>query len=87
MVNPSERKWLAVRRSKWIDGQSVRLRYELGFVRKPLAQWIAECHGTALTVHSQLGEGSCFAVQLPIAARPALEGVQEGERLVALRLS
>jgi heavy metal sensor kinase len=52
-----------------------------------LAQWIAECHGTALTVHSQLGEGSCFALQLPIAARSELEALQEDETLVALRLS
>jgi heavy metal sensor kinase len=52
-----------------------------------LAQWIAECHGTALTVHSQLGEGSCFALQLTIAARAELEGLQEEETLVALRLS
>jgi heavy metal sensor kinase len=52
-----------------------------------LAQWIAECHGTALTVHSRPGEGSCFALRLKTAARPACDGMQEEETLVAFRPS
>jgi heavy metal sensor kinase len=29
-----------------------------------LAKWITECHGTELTVESQLGQGSCFSFSL-----------------------
>ena len=33
-----------------------------------LAKWIAERHGTHLTVKSQPGQGSCFAISLPSVA-------------------
>lgn len=31
----------------------------------PIARWIAESHGAALTVESQPGQGSCFTVRFP----------------------
>jgi heavy metal sensor kinase len=41
-----------------------------------LAQWIAECHGTSLTVASQLGAGSRFALQLHTTPQPNCNAAQ-----------
>jgi len=42
-----------------------------------LAQWIAECHGTSLTVDSLLGKGSSFALKLKTTPRPECDGAHE----------
>jgi signal transduction histidine kinase len=35
-----------------------------------LAKWIAERHGTQLTVESRPGQGSCFSVSPEVSASP-----------------
>jgi signal transduction histidine kinase len=52
-----------------------------------LAQWIAECHGTSLTVQSRPGAGSRFALHLKTAPQPDAVGLSHDELPAASRAS